>query len=163
MACNHTQVSAMIVQAPATPASEPPIVSSPFWPEIDPIEIRDQQRIDNTIAVPRLRGALIEAIATTNNALRTWRQANETLGITSLAAIEAEQIDGTSLLIHRYQRAVGCLAKALIMERTRDFDATGKGDKKAEALTDPIDDCRRDHLNALADITGRPRNTVELI
>ena len=40
---------------------------------------------------------------------------------------------------------------------------TGKGDKKAESLTDPIDDCRRDHLNAIADILDKPRVTVELI
>lgn len=153
----------MIISAPPATHAEPTIISSPFWPEIDPAVIRDQQRLDTTIPPNRLRAALIEAIATTNAALRVWRQSHETLGTAALADVAAEEIDGTSILIHRYQRAVGCLAKALILERTRDFDATGKGERKAEFLTDPIDDCRRDHLAALADITGRPRSTIELI
>lgn len=152
----------MIINAPSTPASEPPIVSNAWWPQIDPVEIREQQRIDNTVPPGRLRGALIEAIATTNQALLDWRFANHAEQV-SLAAIGAEQIDSTSILVHRYRRAVGCLAKALLLERLRDFDATGKGDRKSEALTDPIDDCRRDHLNAIADIVGAPRITVELI
>ena len=152
----------MIISAPSTPASEPPIASSAFWPKIDPVAIREQQRIDNTVPPARLRWAIIEAIATTNQALLAWRFANHD-GVASLAAIAADEIDGTSILVHRYQRAVGCLTKALLLERLRDFDATGKGDRKAEALTDPIDDCRRDHLNAIADITGTPRTTVELI
>lgn len=153
----------MITPAPSNPVSEPVIKSSLFWPEIDPVEIRAQQRLDNTIPPGRLRGALIEAIATTNNAMLTFRQAHQELGTNSLADVVADEIDGISILVHRYQRAVGSLAKALLMERYRDFDATGKGDKKADQLTDPIDDCRRDHLNAIADITGRPRVTVELI
>ena len=152
----------MIIQAPSTPASEPLITSSAFWPKIDPVAIREQQRIDNTVPPARLRWAIIEAIATTNQALLAWRFATAD-GVASLAEIEADEIDGTSTLVHRYQRAVGCLTKALLLERLRDYDATGKGDRKAEALTDPIDDCRRDHLNAIADITGAPRTTVELI
>jgi len=152
----------MIISAPSTPASEPPVASSDFWPKIDPVEIREQQRIDNTVPPVRLRYAIIEAIATTNKALLDWRFTSWP-DAASLAAIEAEQIDGTSILVHRYRRAVGCMAKALLLERLRDFDATGKGDKKAESITDPIDDCRRDHLNAIADIVGVPRVTVDLI
>jgi len=153
----------MIINAPTPDTAETAITSRPFWPEVDPAKVREQQRIDNTITPARLRSALIEAIATTNNALRGWREAQEADGHAQLVAVDAEEIDGTSILVHRYQRAVGCLAKAIVLERYRDFDATGKGDKKAEALADPIDDCRRDHLGAIADIEGRPRTTVELI
>lgn len=153
----------MIVSAPSTPASEPPISLGAFWPAIDPVAIREDQRIDNTVIPARLRSAIIEAAATTIEALAAWKIGQIEAGENSLAGIEAEDIDGTSILIHRYQRAVGCLAKALLLERMRDFDATGKGERKAEFLTDPIDDCRRDHLNAIADIAGRPRSTVELI
>lgn len=154
----------MIIHAPTPTAAETPITSSTFWPEIDPAQIREDQRIDNTITPARLRGALIEAIATTNDALAGWRTTQQLLnGHAELAVVPAEEIDETSILVHRYRRAVGCLAKALLLERLRDFDATGKGDKKTEGLTDPIDDHRRDHLNAIADIAGRPRTTVELI
>lgn len=156
-------MTGFIVTAPTTPNAEPPITSDAFWPEIDPVEIREAQRIDGTVPPKRLRMAIIEAIASTNNALRQWREDQLAAGITTLAAVSAEEIDGTSIHVYRYLRAVGCLAKALLLERHRDIDTTGKGDKKADAVTDPIDDCRRDHLNALADITARPRITVELI
>lgn len=156
-------MSGFIVTAPTASESEEPIVSGPFWPNIDPTEIRKAQRIDDTTPAPRLRMVIIEAIATTNGALRDWRDRQIASGNNRLVDIAAEEIDGTSILAHRYQRAVGCLSKALLLERYKDFDATCKGDKKADALTDPIGDCRRDHLNALADITGRPRCTIELI
>ena len=51
----------------------------------------------------------------------------------------------------------------MLLERYRDMDSTGKGDKKAEAQFDTIDDCRRDYHNAIADIIGRRRVTVEII
>lgn len=156
-------MTGFIVTAPSEPLFETPIVSGPFWPDIDPTEIREAQRIDNTVTPARLRGVLIEAIAACNFGLRSWRADRNAEGINKLADMEDEEIDGIGIRVHRYQRAVGCLAKALLLERYRDFDATGKSDKKAESVTDPIDDCRRDHLNALADITGRPRTTVELI
>lgn len=153
----------MIITAPTAAASEPPILSSPFWPEIDPVAIREAQRIDNTVTPPRLRDAIIEAIAASNNAMIAWRGMQETAGIASLADVPADEIDGESINIHRYRRAVGCLAKALLLERYRDYDSTARADRQAEALRDPIDDCRRDHQFAIADIIGRTRSTVELI
>lgn len=156
-------MTGFVVTAPTAPQLEAAIVSGPFWPSIEPTEIREAQRIDNTVTPGRLRIALIEAIASTNYALRAWRDEQINKGINLLTDVEAEEIDDISINVHRYQRAVGCLAKALLLERYRDFDATGKGDKKADALTDPIDDCRRDHLHAVSDIVGRARTTVELI
>ena len=156
-------MSDFIVTAPTASEPEDPIVSGPFWPDLDPAVIREAQRIDGTVPAARLRMAIIEAIATTNGALRVWREEQIACGSNRLVDIAAEEIDGTSILAHRYQRAVGCLAKALLLERYKDLDSTGRGDKKAGALTDPIDDCRRDHLYALADIIGRPRCTIELI
>lgn len=153
----------MIVAAPANPAIEPPIRLGEFWPEIDPADLREQQRIDGTITAPRLRAAAVEAAITTIEALAAWKIEQVAAGYASLAAVPADTVDGKSILLHRFHRAAGCLTKALILERYRDFDTTGKGDRKADQQTDPIDDCRRDHLNALADITGRPRATIELI
>lgn len=156
-------MTGFIVTAPAAAAAETLIASNPFWPEIDPAAIRDAQRIDNTVTPERLRMALVEAIASTNHALRSWRDGQITAGYVKLSDVPSDEIDGTSILVHRYLRAVGCLTKAIVLERLRDFDATGKGDKKADALTDPIDDYRRDHLHAVADIAGTPRTVVELI
>lgn len=153
----------MIIPAPTSPKSEPPISSGPFWPQIDPIEIREQQRIDNTVTPQRLRSALFEAIANANYELQAWQADRVAEGSATLADVGAPEIEGTSILVHRYCRAVGCLAKALLMERYRDIDSTAKGDRKADALADPIDDCRRDYRHAISDILGKPRSTVDLI
>ncbi|PKO49006.1 MAG: head completion/stabilization protein [Betaproteobacteria bacterium HGW-Betaproteobacteria-4] len=153
----------MIVNAPSTPESETPITIGAFWPDIEPFEIREAQRLDNTVTPPRLRSAIIESASTTIEALAAWKIAQIAIGYTTLSVVPSDEIDGSTIIEHRFKRAVGSLAKALLMERYRDFDASAKGDKRAEALTDPIDDCRRDHLNAIADITGRTRCTIELI
>lgn len=154
----------LIIPAPTPETVEEDIVSIPFWPAIKPGEIREDQRIDNTVTPARLKASLIEAIAATNNSMSSWRKTQQGQnGCATLVDVPAEKINDTSILVHRYRRAVGCLAKALLLERYRDFDSTGKGDKKAEQLADPIEDHRRDHQHAIADLTGRPRNTVELI
>lgn len=153
-----------IASAPPTPAAEPPIESHAFWPAIDPVQMRDEQRIDNTVTPPRLRAALIEAIAAANGELRAWRIERESEGKVTLATVDPDDtIDDEPVLVHRYRRAVGSLAKALLLERHRDFDATGKGDRQADALDDPISDCHRDYRHAISGILGIGRITVELI
>jgi hypothetical protein len=156
-------MSNLIINAPTPPSAELPISSSEFWPAVDPVKIREAQRIDNTVTPTRLRATLIEAIASTNGSLSVWRLEQVALGNATLAAIDGDEVDSLSILVHRYNRAVGCLTKALLLERLRDFDTSGKGDRRADAMIDPIEDCRRDHLNAIADIAGRARITVELI
>lgn len=151
------------VPAPTPDSAEADIISSAFWPAIQPASIRSAQRIDNAILQERLRTALVEAISTVNTELASWRALREAEGHNTLAAVPAETIDGTSIHIHRYQRAVGCLAKAAILERSRDLDTTAKGDREAEATDPTIDDLRRDARWAITDIIGIGRTTVELI
>lgn len=152
-----------IVPAPTPATEETEIVSGPFWPHIVPADVRQAYGIDNTVSPIRLRVALIEAIAATNGELKAWRLARQAEGTATLAEVEAELVDEESILVQRYQRAIGCHAKALLLERTRDFDSTAKGDKEADALTPQIDDHWRDYRRAIGDITGAGRTTVELI
>jgi len=153
----------MIIPAPTSTKSEPPISSGPFWPQIDPVEIREQQRIDNTVTPQRLRSALFEAIANANYELQAWQADRVAEGSATLADVGAPEIEGTSILVHRYFRAVGCLAKAMLIERLRDFDTTAKGERKTEDIGNILDDCRRDYRHAISDILGKPRSTVDLI
>lgn len=152
-----------IVIVPSPESREGSIYSSDFWPTVSMGAIRAEQRIDNSITPIRLRASLIEAIAETNAALRIWRIAHQDLGKTSMDQIDADEVDGQSVLLHKYRRAVGVLTKALILERTRDADTSAKGDRDADALEAQVGDHRRDWHAAIADIVGRPRVTVELI
>jgi hypothetical protein len=147
----------------ADPADAGEIAAAPFWPSIDPEKMRESHRIDTTVAAPRLLDALVEAMATVNAELSAWRATQIAAGRATLAAVPAEQINEESIHAHRYRRAVGCMAKALLLERYRDYDTTARGDRKADVMVDPIDDLRRDARWAINDIQGRGRSTVELI
>lgn len=147
----------------ADPADAGVIDAAPFWPSIDPEKIRESHRIDGAITAARLLDALVEAMATVNAELAAWRLAQIAAGADTLAEVEAESINNESIHVHRYRRAVGCLAKANLIERYRDVDTTARGDRKVDALADPIDDLRRDARWAINDIQGLGRSTVELI
>lgn len=152
-----------VVAAPPADPPETAIESGTFWPSIEPGDIRAAHRIDSTVTPARLRDALIEAIGAVNVELAAWRGAREAEGRATLDAVPADEIDTESINVHRYRRAVGCMAKALLQERYRDFDSTARGDKKADVLENPIDDLRRDARWAIADILGVGRTVVELI
>lgn len=139
------------------------IQSGAFWPALDPVATRAAMRLDGTVTAERLRGALIEAIASVNGQLADWRRSMQAAGIESLAAVPAEEIDGVSVLVQRWYRAVQCDAAANLTERYRSFDSTAAGDKKAAELDTTVDDLRRDSRWAISDILGLPRNTIELI
>lgn len=156
-------MNGFVVTVPAPGVVEAKIASGLFWPEVDPVAMRASHRIDGSITTERLRDVLIEAIATVNRELSVWRAARELEGIATLAAVPADQIDTISINVHRYQRAVGCSAKALLIERYRDYDTTAAGSKKSDQLENPIDDLRRDARWAISDILGIGRTTVELI
>lgn len=152
-----------VVTDPAADPVEAPIESDEFWPVINPVRLRASQRIDSSITADRLRAALIDAIASVNAELDTWRLAQLAAGYAMLEDVPAGTIDNISLLLHRYERAIGCLAKADVTERMRDFDTTNEGHRQADALNPAIDDLRRDARWAISAILGVGRNTVELI
>lgn len=156
-------MSAFVVTTPATEATEEPISPGAFWPDVDPAAIRLSQRIDETITSQRLKDALIEAMATVNGELANWRDQQKLAGINTLAGVDADKIDNISIHVHRYLRAVGCLAKASLIERSNDYDTTAKGERKIDALEPAIDDLRRDASWAIRDIQSLGRSTVELI
>lgn len=152
-----------VVTSPAADPVETPIDSGDFWPAIDPVKIRASQRIDSSITPDRLRAALIEAIASVNGELAVWKDAQILATYNTLADVPAETVDNVSILVHRYERAVGCMAKADVTERMRDFDTTNEGHRQADALDPVIDELRRDARWAINAILGVNRSTVELI
>lgn len=156
-------IMSFVVTSPAPDQTEAEIASNAFFPSVPPANIRASHRIDNTVTAERLRDVLIESIASVNQELHIWRINQETAGKATLAAVEANEVDGVSINVHRYLRAVGCMAKALLIERYADFDATGKHAKTEAQMEDPIDDLRRDARWAISDIIGIGRTTVELI
>lgn len=139
------------------------ITNSVFWPDIDLSKLRDAVRIDGTVTDERLTHAVINAISAVNRDLSIWKQAQQAAGIATLADAAAEEINGESELKQLYLRAVYAITKANLIERYRDYDATGDGHKSADKLELSTDDLYRDARFAIRDIIGETHTTIELI
>jgi hypothetical protein len=155
-------MSSFFAAAPAE-SDQNLIVNDGFFPDIDVDTAMEAMRQDGTVTAERLRGALVEAALSVNKDLAVWRAEQQAADYATLEAVPVAQIDGKSAHLHRYLRAVYCEARAGLIERYRDYDATAAGDRKAEALMQAVEDLRRDARWATSDIVGRPRSTVELI
>lgn len=157
--------SSPVMPVGADPAGEsgPDIVTDGFWPTVSPADFRETMRLDGTVTETRLRAALVEAILSVNDALLAVRLRADLAGQATLADTCATRIDGISANVHRWRRAVYCLAAANLDERYRGVEATAAGNARADLIESPVSDLRRDAFWAIADIQGKGRCVVELI
>jgi hypothetical protein len=134
-----------------------------FWPDIDADHLRAAQRIPASVTNPRLEVASVAAIISVNRELSAHKLQWQAAGHATLADVPADQINGQSILLVQYQRAIYCSTSVEVSERYRSFDTTSSGDKNAEELTPTIDELRRDVRWAIRDLLGIGRSTIELI
>lgn len=146
-----------------TAADETTLTNDGWFPGIDLQHLRAVARLDGTVTAPRLREAAINAMASVNAELASYKEAQRYAGRDSLADVPASQLDGDSVQLVRYRRAVYACVQADLIEAYRDFDTTGAGDKAAEKLELRLGDLRRDVRWAISDLRGQRRSTVELI
>lgn len=151
-------------QTPAqAPASDTPVKNDGFFPDIDPAAVRAAARITGSVTPDRLRAAILGAILAAEEDLRAWSADRRREGFATLAAVPAPELDGKSAQVIRYHRAIELLTKAEVVERYRDLDTTGAGDRRADAMEPSADDLRADATAAIRQILGRTKTTVELI
>jgi len=144
-------------------AEEQPLANDGWFPDIDLHDLRECCRLDGTVTPRRLRLAALDAMASVNAELRDYQAAQRLAGRPSLAAVPSPQLAGESVQLQHYRRAVYASVQAELVERYRDFDTTGAGDKAAAKLELRIDELRRDRRWAISAICGRPQSTVDLI
>lgn len=140
--------------------SEDIISNDGFFPDLSLADFRNQARVDGTVTTARLQDAVIEAMASVNQELDSLKQQ---YGDQPFYTIACPQINGESLMVYRYRRAVTCLALANLYERYTSYDTTNDGEKKAELLNESIDELRRDARFAISDMLSVRRINVELI
>ncbi|WP_295548592.1 head completion/stabilization protein [uncultured Pseudacidovorax sp.] len=150
---------------PSDPAPLGTVSAGAWWPEIDLAALRDAMRLDGTITAERLRPAVQDALASTIEQLLAWSLVHITAGRPSFADVPALVIDGESVNVQRFRRAVYCTAKANLIERYSDYDTTGRArkDTQEETRDGQAEEHRRDATWAIRDILGVPRLTVDLI
>lgn len=139
------------------------INSDDFWPGIDLDDLREAMRIGSDISAAKLEAAVVGALLNINRQLVEWQGQQQDQGYSTLSAVPAKQVNGQSVLVQHYFRAVRCGVAAELAERYRWYDTTNSGSKNADELTPSIDEYRRDMAWALSDLVARPRTTVELI
>ncbi|EIO7472123.1 head completion/stabilization protein [Salmonella enterica subsp. enterica] len=139
------------------------VTAGTFWPEILLRDLRLASRIPGRTTTSRLKFVTTEAVAHVTDQLDDWRGMQESAGYSTLADVPARMLNGESVKVYRYRRAVYSAARALLLENARDVDTTEKGDRKADALEVQTDDLWRDVRWAIADIRGTQRLFVELV
>lgn len=138
------------------------IPNNGFWPEIDPNEFREEERVHN-VTPPRIRQSLRVALADINRQLAAYQADQQNNGRPSIDEVPVENWQTPGDLHLLYRRAVYAQAQADLLERYRDASATGEGDERGEAKDLAADDYRADARWAIAELTGRNHTTVELI
>lgn len=160
---NDEPQSGDVVVIPPPASGEPVIKNTFFFPDIDPKRVREGMRLEQTVAPARLREAIKTGIAETNAELYLWREQQITGGFNRLADVPADELDGESVRIFYYLRAVTSMATATLYERYRGADASAKGDKKADSIDTTVDELWRDMRWAVARVQDKPRCMVSQI
>lgn len=140
------------------PAQQDAVIKNTFfWPDVEPGTLRTLMRLENTVTPERLRHAALTAISEVNAELYEYRKEQWAAGFTTLASVPAEQLDGQSEKHHHYLRAVSSITTATLYERYRSYDASAKGDRKADALDGTIDELWRDARWSISHLQDKPR------
>lgn len=143
------------------PVSDEPVIKNTFFfPDIDPKRVRSLMRLEQTVAPARLREAIKSGMAETNAELYDYREKQRAAGFSLLADVPGDVLDGESLRIFYYHRAVCAMATATLYERYRGVDASAKGDKKADSIDSTIDELWRDMRWSVSRIQDKPRCIV---
>jgi hypothetical protein len=156
-------MSFLAAPSPPDALAEAPIVNNGFWPDVDPVALRKDCRLDGTVTVERLRHSLLIAITDVNELLQSWQDAQVLAGHATAGSVPASSVGGQKTHLIQYRAAIISHVQADLAERYRDFDTTGQGDTKADELQTTVDAHRRNMHWAIASITKTPRTTVELI
>ena len=148
-------MSSLVIPAPKPDAAtEPAIKNTHFWPDVDPLELRDTLRLEGTVTPKRLRAAAKFAMTEVNAELYSFRDAQIAQGFKALEDVPADRIDDESVKVCAYQCAVASIAAAYLAERYPSSDTTGAGGQKAAIVESTVDDLWRDGRNAISDVAG---------
>ncbi len=134
-----------------------------WFPDIDLPHCRATMRLDGTITEQRLIDAVTAAIASVNTELGDWQSEQQQAGYADLSAVPAAQVNGESIRMIAYRRAIYHFVKADLIEQYRNFDTTHAGMQQAETGETTIDNDRRTARWAIRDIQNMSHATVELI
>lgn len=154
------------VAAPVPPSSPPSSVvdGDGFWPDIDVTAMREALGLGPAVTHARLLAAIEGGLLTVEGQLAEWRARMESGGAACLADFETERTIGAEVrAVVLWTRAVRFAAAAEIADLHTEMSATGHGAAAAPEKRLTADDLRRLSTEAVRDLIGTSRCTVELI
>ncbi|WP_225206229.1 head completion/stabilization protein [Novosphingobium huizhouense] len=154
------------VATPVPPSSPPSSVvpGDGFWPDIDVAAMRDALALGPGVPHARLLGAIEGGLLAVEGQLAEWRARAESAGATSLDQVEPDRtIAGEVRAVVLWTRAVRFAAAAEIADLHTEMSATGHGAAAAPEKRLTAADYRRLSTEAVRDLLGTSRCTVELI
>lgn len=154
------------VAAPVPPSSPPSstVPGDGWWPAIDVNDLRAALALGAEVTHARLLGSIEGGLLTVEGQLAEWRAQQESAGAASLEDVEPERMIGAlPRAVVLWTRAVRFAAGAEIADLHTAMSATGHGAAAAPEKRLTADDYRRLCTEAVRDLVGTSRCTVELI
>ena len=152
---------------PPAESQEPMVANDGWFPDMQPQAVRSACHLDGTVTPDRLRPALQNAMLTVNAELQDWvDEQRSRWGYTQLGDVPAIQVGGESAKLLHYRRAVHAALQADLVQTYRGMAAIATGnklDRSSDDLQQTAGDYLRQLRNAIADIRGSARCTVELL
>ena len=139
------------------------IVNQPFWPALDLAELINQYRTPSDLPAETIATSLIQAMVIVNSRLNSYRQNQQSAGFNELESSPSEQINGQSIQLILYKRAVFCQAKAIILRDWPAIDRRSDGENLARSGEDTEDRYLQFTDEAIAHFLGRGGITVEAL
>lgn len=143
------------------PVSDDIVTTPPFMPDLSVKEFGDAMKLDGTVTPARMAYALKDASISVCRELTPF--ALEILSQGLFETLDEYDIENGSQHTFSFKKAVYNTAKAQLTEHYRDYDTGRDASARSKELTPTIDSCYRNARNAIADITGKPHSTIELV
>lgn len=136
-----------------------------FFPAIDIAKFAVEMRLASQVTPERTRAALVDAMIQVEGDAQLVARVALWLddGYTALEEVPSTDFGGEHRLAFLYRRAVFSYAKHLVDEQYRDNGMTAAGEARAEGVDVVVGSHLRNARNALSDLVGRPRATIELL
>ncbi len=139
------------------------VAGDAFYPGLSITAFRDAMRVPEVVTATRVRDALRGGMLTVRRELRSWKAGHVAAGAATLAAIDAEEVDGQNAGELLYARAVFAFAAADLAETHGEISATADSRDRDDVRTITAAEHRRNGIHAVRDLLGRTRTSVELI
>lgn len=143
-----------------------------FFPDISLRDFQERYRVNNGQSETRQMQALQRAMQRINRELLdddameeggNWVCQQVKKGFYTLETVPSNHYGGCSEKVMQYRTAIYAHAKARLTERYRDTQTTRTGHDRADDMDLTVDDYDQESREALRQLMGKPRCTIDLI